>query len=143
MKQVGGSIIPHDSSASALPPLLDKLLVLGLRQSFLNAVLSLLIQIPPQTFTCTPEVVSVAAPLFRARGGDKGHLSARGADCAMAFTACVHSAHSRSGVCVRLCSLADAQAPALPPYCSFQKAVVARATTGRPCFCMGTPRDTC
>ncbi|NWH22396.1 BPIB4 protein, partial [Grus americana] len=62
VKQVGGSIIPHDSSSSALPPLLDKLLVLGLRQSFLNAVLSLLIQIPPQTFTCTPEVVSAAAP---------------------------------------------------------------------------------
>ncbi|XP_009578025.1 PREDICTED: BPI fold-containing family B member 4-like, partial [Fulmarus glacialis] len=62
VKQVGGSIIPHDSSPSALPPLLDKLLVLGLRQSFLNAALSLLIQIPPQTFTCTPEVVSVAAP---------------------------------------------------------------------------------
>ncbi|GAB0197342.1 BPI fold-containing family B member 4-like [Grus japonensis] len=58
VKQVGGSIIPHDSSSSALPPLLDKLLVLGLRQSFLNAVLSLLIQIPPQTFTCTPEVCS-------------------------------------------------------------------------------------
>ncbi|NXE84724.1 BPIB4 protein, partial [Cochlearius cochlearius] len=62
VKQVGGSIIPHDSSPSALPPLLDKLLVLGLRQSFLNAVLSLLIQIPPQTFTCTPEAVSAAAP---------------------------------------------------------------------------------
>lgn len=75
MKQVGGSIIPHDSSPSALPPLLDKLLVLGLRQSFLNAVLSLLIQIPPQTFTCTPEVVSVAAPVFHARGGGRGQAS--------------------------------------------------------------------
>ncbi|NXX41735.1 BPIB4 protein, partial [Tricholaema leucomelas] len=62
VKQVGGTIIPHDSSPSALPPLLDKLLVLALRQSFLNAVLSLLIQTPPQTFTCTPEVVSAAAP---------------------------------------------------------------------------------
>ncbi|KAK4812683.1 hypothetical protein QYF61_012193 [Mycteria americana] len=69
VKQVGGSIIPHDSSASTLPPLLDKLLVLGLRQSFLNAVLSLLIQIPPQTFTCTPEAVSVAAPVCHAGGG--------------------------------------------------------------------------
>ncbi|XP_074460906.1 BPI fold-containing family B member 4-like [Larus michahellis] len=66
VKQVGGSIIPHDSSASALPPLLDKLLVLGLRQSFLNAVLSLLIQIPPQTFTCTPEVFSGASRLQEA-----------------------------------------------------------------------------
>ncbi|NXA18206.1 BPIB4 protein, partial [Ibidorhyncha struthersii] len=75
VKQVGGSIIPHDSSASALPPLLDKLLVLGLRQSFLNAVLSLLIQIPPQTFTCTPEVVSGAAPVFHTWGGGKGCCS--------------------------------------------------------------------
>ncbi|KFQ55791.1 BPI fold-containing family B member 4, partial [Pelecanus crispus] len=66
VKQVGGSIIPHDSSPSTLPPLLDKLLVLGLRQSFLNAVLSLLIQIPPQTFTCTPEVFSSASHLQEA-----------------------------------------------------------------------------
>ncbi|KFP52470.1 BPI fold-containing family B member 4, partial [Cathartes aura] len=66
VKQVGGSIIPHDSSPSALPPLLDKLLVLGLRQSFLNAVLSLLVQIPPQTFTCTPEVFSGASHLREA-----------------------------------------------------------------------------
>ncbi|KAM6053483.1 BPI fold-containing family B member 4-like isoform 2-T2 [Theristicus caerulescens] len=66
VKQVGGSIIPHDSSPSALPPLLDKLLVLGLRQSFLNAALSLLIQIPPQTFTCTPEVFSGASHLQEA-----------------------------------------------------------------------------
>ncbi|PKU32455.1 bpi fold-containing family b member 4-like [Limosa lapponica baueri] len=66
VKQVGGSIIPHDSSASALPPLLDKLLVLGLRQSFLNAVLSLLIQIPPQTFPCSPEVFSGASRLQEA-----------------------------------------------------------------------------
>lgn len=62
MQQVGGSIIPHDSSASALPPLLDRLLVLGLRQSFLNAILSLLIQVQPQTFTCTPEAVSASVP---------------------------------------------------------------------------------
>ncbi|XP_054247866.1 BPI fold-containing family B member 4-like [Indicator indicator] len=64
--QVGGSIIPHDSSPSALPPLLDKLLVLALRQSFLNAVLALLIQTPPQTFPCTPEVFSSATPLREA-----------------------------------------------------------------------------
>ncbi|NXX14845.1 BPIB4 protein, partial [Podargus strigoides] len=66
VKQVGGKIIPHESSPSALPPLLDKLLVLGLRQSFLNAVLSLLIQVPPQTFTCTPEVFSGASHLQEA-----------------------------------------------------------------------------
>uniref|UniRef100_A0A8C4XJ64 Lipid-binding serum glycoprotein N-terminal domain-containing protein n=1 Tax=Falco tinnunculus TaxID=100819 RepID=A0A8C4XJ64_FALTI len=66
VKQVGGSVIPHDSSPSALPPLLDKLLVLGLRQSFLSAVLSLLLQIPPQTFTCTPEVFSGASRLQEA-----------------------------------------------------------------------------
>ncbi|NXN24649.1 BPIB4 protein, partial [Nycticryphes semicollaris] len=66
VKQVGGSIIPHDSSASALPPLLDKLLVLGLRQSFLNAALSLLVQIPPQTFPCSPEVFSSASSLQEA-----------------------------------------------------------------------------
>ncbi|NXG72073.1 BPIB4 protein, partial [Baryphthengus martii] len=63
VKQVGGGIIPHDSSPCALPPLLDKLLVLGVHQGFLNAVLSLLIQIPPQTFPCTPEAVSVATPV--------------------------------------------------------------------------------
>ncbi|XP_026718197.1 BPI fold-containing family B member 4-like [Athene cunicularia] len=66
VKQVGGSIIPHDSSPSALPPLLDRLLVLGLRQSFLNAVLSLLIQIPPQTFPCTSEAFSGARHLQEA-----------------------------------------------------------------------------
>uniref|UniRef100_A0A8D0KVR7 Lipid-binding serum glycoprotein N-terminal domain-containing protein n=1 Tax=Strix occidentalis caurina TaxID=311401 RepID=A0A8D0KVR7_STROC len=66
VKQVGGSIIPHDSSPSALPPLLDRLLVLGLRQSFLNAVLSLLIQIPPQTFPCTSEAFSGASHLQEA-----------------------------------------------------------------------------
>ncbi|NWW95469.1 BPIB4 protein, partial [Rhynochetos jubatus] len=66
VKQVGGSIIPHDSSPSALPLLLNKLLILGLRQSFLSAILSLLIQIPPQTFTCTPEVFSGASRLQEA-----------------------------------------------------------------------------
>ncbi|NXK48535.1 BPIB4 protein, partial [Chauna torquata] len=66
VQQVGGSIIPHDSYASALPPLLDRLLVLGLRQSFLNAILSLLIQVQPQTFTCTPEAFSGAKQLQEA-----------------------------------------------------------------------------
>ncbi|NXQ85563.1 BPIB4 protein, partial [Nyctibius grandis] len=66
VKQVGGSIIPHDSSPSALPPLLDKLLVLGLRQSFVNAALCLLVQIPEQTFTCTPDIFSGAARLQEA-----------------------------------------------------------------------------
>uniref|UniRef100_A0A8B9CXB6 Lipid-binding serum glycoprotein N-terminal domain-containing protein n=1 Tax=Anser brachyrhynchus TaxID=132585 RepID=A0A8B9CXB6_9AVES len=61
-----GSIIPHDSSASALPPLLDRLLVMGLRQSFLNAILSLLIQVQPQTFTCSPEAFSGAKQLQEA-----------------------------------------------------------------------------
>ncbi|KFZ69324.1 BPI fold-containing family B member 4, partial [Podiceps cristatus] len=66
VKQVGGSVIPHDSSPSVLPPLLERPLLLGLRQSFLNAVLSLLIQIPPQTFTCTPEAFSGASRLQEA-----------------------------------------------------------------------------
>ncbi|NXJ83651.1 BPIB4 protein, partial [Trogon melanurus] len=66
VKQVGGGIIPHDSSPSSLPPLLGKLLALGLGQSFLNAALSLLIQIPPQTFTCTPESFSGASSLQEA-----------------------------------------------------------------------------
>uniref|UniRef100_A0A8C9NMU7 Lipid-binding serum glycoprotein N-terminal domain-containing protein n=1 Tax=Serinus canaria TaxID=9135 RepID=A0A8C9NMU7_SERCA len=63
VKQVGGSTIPHDSSPSALPPLMDRLLLLVMRQSFLNAVLSLLLQLPPQTFPCTPDVVSTAGHL--------------------------------------------------------------------------------
>uniref|UniRef100_A0A8B9P1B5 Lipid-binding serum glycoprotein N-terminal domain-containing protein n=1 Tax=Apteryx owenii TaxID=8824 RepID=A0A8B9P1B5_APTOW len=62
VQQVGGSIIPHDSSSSALPPLMDKLLVLGLRQSFLNAAVSLIIQKQSQTFICMPEAVSTAVP---------------------------------------------------------------------------------
>ncbi|NWR65662.1 BPIB4 protein, partial [Bucorvus abyssinicus] len=66
VKQVGGSVIPHDSSPSALPPLLDKLLVLGVRQSFLNAVLPLLVRTAPQTFACTPEVFSGASQLREA-----------------------------------------------------------------------------
>ncbi|NXJ89691.1 BPIB4 protein, partial [Corythaixoides concolor] len=66
VKQVGGSIIPHDSSPSALPPLLDKLMILVLRQSFLNAALSLLLRPPPQTFSCTPEAFSGATRLQEA-----------------------------------------------------------------------------
>ncbi|XP_041252043.1 BPI fold-containing family B member 4-like [Onychostruthus taczanowskii] len=66
VKQVGGSTIPHDSSPSALPPLMDRLLLLVMRQSFLNAVLSLLLQLPPQTFPCTPEVFSGASRLREA-----------------------------------------------------------------------------
>ncbi|NWU89561.1 BPIB4 protein, partial [Upupa epops] len=63
---VGGSIIPHDSSPSTLPSRLDKLLVLGLSQSFLNAAMDLLIQIPPQTIPCTAEVFSGAGHLQEA-----------------------------------------------------------------------------
>ncbi|KFR11655.1 BPI fold-containing family B member 4, partial [Opisthocomus hoazin] len=62
VKRVGGSIIPHDSSPSTLPPLLDNLMVMGMRPSFLNSVLSLLLQMPSQNFTCTPGAVSAAAP---------------------------------------------------------------------------------
>ncbi|NXO00451.1 BPIB4 protein, partial [Rhinopomastus cyanomelas] len=66
VKLVGGIIIPHDSSPSALPPRLDKLLVLGLPQSFLNAMLGLLIQIPPQTIPCTAQGFSGASHLREA-----------------------------------------------------------------------------
>ncbi|KFQ21834.1 BPI fold-containing family B member 4, partial [Merops nubicus] len=58
VKQVGGGIIPHDSSPSALPPLLDKLMVLGVGESFLTAGVSLLLQVPARTFACTPAVAS-------------------------------------------------------------------------------------
>nr|XP_009934110.1 PREDICTED: BPI fold-containing family B member 4-like [Opisthocomus hoazin] len=58
VKRVGGSIIPHDSSPSTLPPLLDNLMVMGMRPSFLNSVLSLLLQMPSQNFTCTPGACS-------------------------------------------------------------------------------------
>ncbi|NXE56597.1 BPIB4 protein, partial [Casuarius casuarius] len=66
VQQVGGSIIPHDSSFAVLPPVLDKLLVLGLHQSFLNEVLSLLIQRLSQRFPCTPEAFSGAKQLKEA-----------------------------------------------------------------------------
>lgn len=58
VQQMGGSIIPHDSYASALPPLLDRLLIIGVRQSFLNSLLALLLQIQPHTFPCSSEAVS-------------------------------------------------------------------------------------
>ncbi|KAJ7417461.1 BPI fold-containing family B member 4-like protein [Pitangus sulphuratus] len=58
LDQVGGITIPHDSSPSALPPLMDRLLLLVMRQSFLNAILALLLRMPPQTFPCTPDVCS-------------------------------------------------------------------------------------
>ncbi|NXF79208.1 BPIB4 protein, partial [Sclerurus mexicanus] len=60
VKEVGGSTIPHDSSPSTLPPLVDRLLLLVMRQSFLNAILTLLLRMPPQTFPCTPDVFSGA-----------------------------------------------------------------------------------
>ncbi|NWR82827.1 BPIB4 protein, partial [Furnarius figulus] len=66
VKQVEGSTIPHDSSPSALPPLVDRLLLLVMRQSFLNAILTLLLRIPPQTFPCTPDVFSGANHLHEA-----------------------------------------------------------------------------
>ncbi|XP_075294476.1 BPI fold-containing family B member 4 isoform X2 [Opisthocomus hoazin] len=66
VKRVGGSIIPHDSSPSTLPPLLDNLMVMGMRPSFLNSVLSLLLQMPSQNFTCTPGAFSGASQLQEA-----------------------------------------------------------------------------
>ncbi|XP_027501997.1 BPI fold-containing family B member 4-like [Corapipo altera] len=60
VKQVGGITIPHDSSPSALPPLMDRLLLLAMRQSFVNAMLTLLLRMPPQTFPCTPDIFSGA-----------------------------------------------------------------------------------
>ncbi|NWX00065.1 BPIB4 protein, partial [Caloenas nicobarica] len=66
VQDVGGSIIPHDSSPSALPLLLDHLLVMGVRQSFLNAVVALMFQIPPQNLTCTPGAFSAASQLQEA-----------------------------------------------------------------------------
>lgn len=111
MQDVGGSIIPHDSSPSALPPLLDYLLVMGVRQSFLTAVVALMFQIPPQNLTCTPGAVSVAAPV-PPRGGGEGHTPAWPWLCTgWAPCRCAH-------VCT--CSPADAPAPALPPPCSCQ-----------------------
>ncbi|XP_017678085.1 PREDICTED: BPI fold-containing family B member 4-like [Lepidothrix coronata] len=60
VKQVGGITIPHDSSPSALPPLMDRLLLMVMRQSFVNAMLTLLLRMPPQTFPCTPDIFSGA-----------------------------------------------------------------------------------
>lgn len=75
MQDVGGSIIAHDSSPSALPLLLDDLLVMGVRPSFLNAVVALMFQFPLQNLTCTAGAVSMAAPV-PPRGGGEGHTPA-------------------------------------------------------------------
>uniref|UniRef100_A0A8V0YTF8 BPI fold containing family B member 3 n=1 Tax=Gallus gallus TaxID=9031 RepID=A0A8V0YTF8_CHICK len=61
VQQMGGSIIPHDSYASTLPPLLDGLLIIILRQSFLSSLLALLLHIQPYTFPCSSEAVSATA----------------------------------------------------------------------------------
>ncbi|NXX96501.1 BPIB4 protein, partial [Centropus bengalensis] len=61
--QVGGSIIPHDSSPSSLPPLLDHSMILTMREGFVCAAVTLLLQIGTQTMPCTLEYVSVAATL--------------------------------------------------------------------------------
>ncbi|NWH75899.1 BPIB4 protein, partial [Piaya cayana] len=64
--QVGGSIIPHDSSSSALPPLLDNRMVMALREGFINSILVLMLQIGPQTLPCTAESFSGASQLQEA-----------------------------------------------------------------------------
>ncbi|NWI93546.1 BPIB4 protein, partial [Pitta sordida] len=56
VKQVGGSTIPHDSSPSVLPPLMDRLMVMRMGQNFLRAMLTLMLQMPTQTFPCTSDV---------------------------------------------------------------------------------------
>ncbi|NXM57687.1 BPIB4 protein, partial [Illadopsis cleaveri] len=67
VKQVGGATIPHDSSPSALPPLMDRLMVMALREGFLNAVVTLMmLQLSPQTFPCTPDAFSGANQLREA-----------------------------------------------------------------------------
>ncbi|TRZ20802.1 hypothetical protein HGM15179_006280 [Zosterops borbonicus] len=66
VKQVGGTTIPHDSSPSALPPLMDRLLLMVIRESFLNAAMSLMLQLPPKTFPCTPDAFSGASSLREA-----------------------------------------------------------------------------
>ncbi|XP_015737210.1 BPI fold-containing family B member 4-like [Coturnix japonica] len=68
VQQMGGSIIPHDSYASALPPLVDGLLVdslmaICMRQGLLSSMLALLLQISPHIFPCTPEAFSEANQL--------------------------------------------------------------------------------
>lgn len=60
IQEMGGSIIPHDSYASALPWLPSKLLIIGMRQSFLSSMLTLVLQIQPHTFPCSSEAVSAA-----------------------------------------------------------------------------------
>ncbi|NWH64758.1 BPIB4 protein, partial [Geococcyx californianus] len=67
VKYVGGSVIPHDSSSSTLPALMDNLLILTVHQNFLSAAISLLVQISQLTLPCTPESVSAAASLGTGR----------------------------------------------------------------------------
>ncbi|XP_031412435.1 BPI fold-containing family B member 4-like [Meleagris gallopavo] len=63
IQEMGGSIIPHDSYASALPWLPSKLLIIGMRQSFLSSMLTLVLQIQPHTFPCSSEAFSGANQL--------------------------------------------------------------------------------
>ncbi|NWX92824.1 BPIB4 protein, partial [Nothoprocta ornata] len=66
VQQAGGGVIPYDSSPLALPPLRNKLLVVGVYQGFLNAALGLLIHRQVQAFACTPETFSGAKQLREA-----------------------------------------------------------------------------
>ncbi|NXL89814.1 BPIB4 protein, partial [Alectura lathami] len=66
VKLADGTIIPHDSQASTLPPLTDKTLAIGLRQGFLSVILSVLLRIQPYTFDCTPDTFSGAKLLAEA-----------------------------------------------------------------------------
>ncbi|NXJ16597.1 BPIB4 protein, partial [Odontophorus gujanensis] len=66
VQQNGGSIIPHDSYASTLPlldKLLDKSLIICLRQGFLGSLLALLLKLQPYTIPCTTEAFSGANQL--------------------------------------------------------------------------------
>uniref|UniRef100_A0A669PFI2 Lipid-binding serum glycoprotein N-terminal domain-containing protein n=1 Tax=Phasianus colchicus TaxID=9054 RepID=A0A669PFI2_PHACC len=64
VQQIGGSIIPHNSYASAMPSLPNRLMTICMRQSFLNSVLILQLQIQPYTFPCSPETFSEANQLI-------------------------------------------------------------------------------
>ncbi|NXC44516.1 BPIB4 protein, partial [Penelope pileata] len=63
VQQAGGSIVPHHSYSSAMPPLLESMLLIGLRPSFLSSLLFVLLQIQPQTFPCSTEAFSGANQL--------------------------------------------------------------------------------
>ncbi|XP_021272087.1 BPI fold-containing family B member 4-like [Numida meleagris] len=60
VQQRGGGIIPHDSYSSALPPLLDGLILIALRQGFLSILVAVMLQLQPHTFPCSPEAFSGA-----------------------------------------------------------------------------------